>query len=273
MPAKDRSLYVKQGRYIDFGFEPCANAFFDFYVNTKYIDPPLLDIQDIGFFLFLRKNVNPKNPSWKMPSTRQMQRRLGVGWGRIDAIMKRLEHADLLTKESGLGQGEKGENISNTYILSDPRPTLQEFLLAFRDELKEEWQEYLRGIDPDSEIESSPDSKTESGVRETESPAVSDSESHKQTSYQQTEWDDLWNSVLEILKGQLPQTTYYSFVEPTRLTKLCDGKATITLPNPKAKDWIENRLARQIRQLLSIEGKAVDPKMPRIEELHIEVKD
>src|SRR5687768_5078769 len=84
MPApREQAMYVKQGRYIDFGFEPCANAFFDFYVNPKYIDPPLLDIQDVGFFLFLRKNVNPKSPSWKMPSIRQMKRRLGVGQDRL----------------------------------------------------------------------------------------------------------------------------------------------------------------------------------------------
>src|SRR5215203_2352299 len=104
--SRDQSLYVKQGRYIDFGFEPCANAFFDFYVNPKYIDPPRLDIQDVGFFLFLRKNVNPKNPSWKMPSIRQMKRRLGIRQDRLSAIMQRLEHTGLLAKESGIGQIE-----------------------------------------------------------------------------------------------------------------------------------------------------------------------
>ena len=253
--SRDQSLYVKQGRYIDFGFEPCANAFFDFYVNPKYIDPPLLDIQDVGFFLFLRKNVNPGNPTWKMTSTRQMQRRLGIGWGRLDAIMKRLDFAGLLQKESGLGQGEKGENVSNTYLLSDPLPTLPEFLYAFRDILKEEWKGYLREIDPASEIESPPVSEIESGDRETESVGDPKSESLKQTSYKQTEWDDIWNSVLEVLRLQLPQSTYYSFMEQTRLVELCEGAATIALPNPKAKDWIENRLARQLRQLLSIEGK------------------
>jgi hypothetical protein len=255
MSTKDQSFYVKQGRYIDFGFEPCANAFFDFYVNPKYIDPPLLDIQDVGFFLFLRKNVNPKSPSWKMPSTRQMQRRLGVGWGRLDAIMKRLEHAGLLQKESGIGQGDKGENISNTYLLSDPLPTLEEFLIAFKDQLKEQWREYLVTNYPDSKTESPPDSKTESPVRETESPAVSISESHKQTSYKQTEWDDLWNSVLETLKHQMLATTFRSYLENTQLIDLCDGVATIMLSDPRSRDWIENRMARQLKQLLTIEGK------------------
>jgi hypothetical protein len=263
MPTKDQSFYVKQGRYIDFGFEPCANAFFDFYVNPKYIDPPLLDIQDVGFFLFLRKNVNPKNPSWKMPSTRQMQRRLGVGWGRLDAIMKRLEKAHLLEKESGVGQGEKGENVSNTYLLSDPFPTLEEFLIAFKNQLKEQWREYVGINYPDSEIESPPDSKTESPVRETESPADSILESHKQTSYKQTEWDDLWNAVLETLRFQVPATTFRSFLENSQLIEVCDGVATVRLSDPTSKDWIENRMARQLKQLLTIEGKE------KVKELHL----
>jgi hypothetical protein len=252
---RDQSLYVKQGRYIDFGFEPCANAFFDFYVNPKYIDPPLLDIQDVGFFLFLRKNVNPKNPSWKMPSIRQMKRRLGVGQDRLTAIMGRLEHTGLLVKESGIGQGGKGENISNTYLLSDPLPTLVEFLYAFKDELKEEWRIYLFSLDPVPDLGTPPVPETGTYVPEVGTPAVPDLGTHKQTSYKQTDWDDIWSSVLESLRGQLPQSTYYSFVEPTRLTELCNGVATITLPNIKAKDWIENRLARQLKQLLSIEGK------------------
>ncbi len=262
MPIKEQSLYVKQGRYIDFGFEPCANAFFDFYVNPKYIDPPILDIQDVGFFLFLRKNVNPKNPSWKMPSIRQMKRRLGVGQDRLTAIMKRLEHTGLLVKESGIGQGEKGENVSNTYLLSDPLPTLVEFLYAFKEELKEEWKAYLVSLDPVPESGTSPIPEMGTPVSKSGTPAVPESDTHKQTSYKQTEWDDIWFSVLEVLKGQLPQSTYYSFVESTRLIELCEAGATIAVP-AKAKDWIENRLARQLKQLLSIEGKM------KVEMIHV----
>jgi hypothetical protein len=251
---RDQSLYVKQGRYIDFGFEPCANAFFDFYVTPKYIDPPLLELQDIGFFLFLRKNVNPKNPSWKMPSTRQIERRLGIGWGKLNAMMTRLARAHLLEKISGVGAGDKGENVPNGYLLSDPYPTLEEFLMVFQDQLKEQWKEYLASNYPDSEIESPPDSEIESPVREIESPAVSGIESHKQTSSKQTEWNSLWESVLDTLRLQLPASTYRSFVEDTQLVDLSDGVATVT-SSLKAKDWLENRMARQLKQLLSIEGK------------------
>jgi hypothetical protein len=248
-------MYVKQGRYIDFGFEPCANAFFDFYVNPKFIDPPLLDLQDVGFFLFLRKNVNPKNPAWKMPSIRQMKRRLGVGQDRLLAIMKRLEHTGLLVKETGLGQGEKGANISNTYLLSDPLPTLAEFLYAFQDELKEEWKAYLASLDPVPEMGTGGVPETGTGVPETGTAAVPDSGTHKQTSDQQTAWDDLWLSVLDLLRLQMPYTTYLTFVEPTRLVDFRDGTATIALRNPLAKDWVENRLAWQLKKLLAIESK------------------
>jgi hypothetical protein len=267
MPApRDQAMYVKQGRYIDFGFEPCANAFFDFYVNPKYVDPPLLDIQDVGFFLFLRKNVNPKSPKWKMPSIRQMKVRLGVGQDRITAIMKRLEHTGLLVKDSGIGRGEKGENISNDYLLSDPLPTLVEFLYAFKEELKEEWKAYLESLDPVPEMGTGGVPEMGTSVPKTGTAGVPDSDTHKQTSYKQTEWDDIWSSVLEILKSQLPQSTYYSFMESTRLVELCNGAATLALPNVKAKDWIENRLARQLKQLLSIEGKM------KVEEIHVVIE-
>ncbi len=256
--ANSQATYVKQGRYIDFGFEPCANAFFDFYVNPKYVDPPLLDIQDVGFFLFLRKNVNPKSPQWKMPSVRQMKRRLGISQDRLDGMLKRLETADLLVKESGFGQGTKGENIANTYLLSDPLPTLTEFLYAFRQELKGEWREYLTSLDPVPEI-GTPPSINGDPVPEIGTPPAPETGTHKQTSAKQTEWDETWSSVLETLKTQLAQSTYQSFVEQTRLTGLKDGTATVELPNAKAKDWLENRLARQLRQLLTIEtGKMIE---------------
>ena len=85
-------------------------------------------------------------------------------------------------------------------------------------------------------------------------PLHSNTGTHKQTSTKQTEWDEIWSSVLETLKTQLAQSTYQSFVEQTRLTGLKDGTATVELPNAKAKDWLENRLARQLKQLLTIES-------------------
>ena len=41
----------------------------------------------------------------------------------------------------------------------------------------------------------------------------------------------------------------------------------ITIPDPRAKDWIENRLARQLKQLLSIEAKM------KVETIGVVVKD
>src|SRR3990172_10376106 len=116
-PTLDKGTLYK-GRQIDFGFEPCANAFFDFYVTPKYIDPPLLQLEDIAFFLFLRKNVNLHNPGWKMPSIRQMMRRLGVSQRKLEAMMARLIKARLLEKVSGYRAGENGQNIPNDYLLA-----------------------------------------------------------------------------------------------------------------------------------------------------------
>lgn len=65
----------------------------------------------------------------------------------------------------------------------------------------------------------------------------------------------LWGRVIETIRSQIPKNFFESFVAPTRLRGLVDGVAVITIPTPKAQDWIENRLERQIRQLLTIETK------------------
>lgn len=258
----NQPLYVKEGDYLDFGFEPCANAFFDFYVTPKYTCKPLLQLEDVTFFLFLRKNVNKRNPKWKMPSVRQMMGRVGVSQRKLEGMMERLIRAGLLKKESGAAAGAKGENVRNEYLLSDPLHTLPEFL-AFvahgdlNEELKPEWREYIAPMLEDYPVRVSrtPSHESSNPVRELHTPPVREPHTHKQTSYKQTEWDDIWDSVLEVLKGQLPQTTYSGFVAPARLTGLSDGIATITIPDAKAKDWLENRLERQLRLLLSIESK------------------
>ena len=80
------------------------------------------------FHLFLRKNLNLHNPEWRMPSIRQMMRRLNIGQKKIQGMMLNLERAHLLSKESGYRKGEYGDNVQNVYILSDPVQTLEEFI-------------------------------------------------------------------------------------------------------------------------------------------------
>jgi hypothetical protein len=145
---EDQVIHVKRGRLNAMGFEPCWNAYFDFYLSPKYIDPPLLQLEDVTFHLFLRKNLNDQNPQWRMPSIRQMMRRLDTGQRKIEAMMRRLDEAHLLEKVSGYRAGTDGENIPNHYILSDPIPELAEFLAVAAEGYfprlpKEAWQELM----------------------------------------------------------------------------------------------------------------------------------
>lgn len=273
---REQSLYVKQGRFIDFGFEPCANAFFDFYVTPKYIEPPILELEDIGFFLFLRKNVNPSNPSWKMPSIRQMMRRLGISQRKLDAMMQRLIQAGLLEKVSGYQAGKDGENIPNHYLLSDPIPTLEEFLQTaaqgkFGVELRSHWKDYvdemtpvcisrtgaISEIDtPVREMHTPPIREIDTPVRETNTDPVREARTtYKQTSFKKQDGDleQIWSSVLESLRAQMAANGYMSFVANTQLIAIDETCATIALGNPNARDWVENRLARQIKSLLNVE--------------------
>lgn len=69
---EEQRITVKRGRTNGLGFEPAWNCFFDFYLSTRYVDPPLLQLEDVTFFLFIRKNINDSNPDWHMPSIRQI---------------------------------------------------------------------------------------------------------------------------------------------------------------------------------------------------------
>jgi len=144
-----QTIVLKRGRLNGLGFEPAWNSYFDFYISPKYISPSLLKLEDMSLHLFLRKNLNDKDPTWKMPTIRQMKHKLGVSYDRLHAMMTRLEKAHLLFKESGLRKGEGGENIRNTYILSDPIQDLAEFLVVaaagvFPHPLKGEWNQSMR---------------------------------------------------------------------------------------------------------------------------------
>jgi hypothetical protein len=255
---------LHKGRTIREGFEPAFNAFFDFYLSPKYIDPPLLQLEDVTFFLFLRKNLNEHDKSWKMPTIRQMMARLDISQNKVNAMMTRLDKARLVEKVSGYRMGDNGRNMPNDYILSDPLQTLNEFLAfaaqgGFEQELTPQWQEYIAPLLDDypvSELDTPPMNHAKP-VSKLDTPPVAKLDTYKQTSFKQTNGIDLiWESVLETLRQQLPATSYSSFIAPAKLVALKDGAATIAIPTPKAKDWLENRLARQLKQLLSIESKS-----------------
>ncbi len=111
------------------GFESAWNEYYDCYATTTYLTKPLIKLEDIGYHLYLKKNINPHNPSWELPSFRQQKKTLGLSQDKIQGIEARLERAGLLVKESGKGKGQKGENVSNDYLLYEPKE-LAEFLLA-----------------------------------------------------------------------------------------------------------------------------------------------
>lgn len=127
---EDQIIHIKKGRLNGLGFEPAFNAYFDFYLDRKYFGVALLDLQDLAFHLYLRKNLNDANPNWKMPTVRQLKKKFGISCDRIYAILARLERARLLIKQSGVRQGSA--NVRNTYVLSDPIATFSEFLEVAR---------------------------------------------------------------------------------------------------------------------------------------------
>jgi hypothetical protein len=110
------------------GFETAWNEYFDCYATTTYLETPLIRLEDIAYHLYLKKNINPTNPRWELPSFRQLKRILGLSQDKIQGIEARLGAAGLLLKESGVGKGRKGENVANDYLLYEPR-ALADFLL------------------------------------------------------------------------------------------------------------------------------------------------
>ena len=117
-----QTIILKRGRMNSYGYEPAWNSYFDFYISPKYVNPSLLKLEDMSLHLFLRKNINDRDPSWKMPTIKQMKTKLGVSYDRLYAIMARLEKAHLLYKESGVKKGEGGETSA----------TLTRFPILFR---------------------------------------------------------------------------------------------------------------------------------------------
>src|SRR6266508_5395225 len=130
---EEHTIVLKRGRFNGLGLVLAFNSSFAFYASTKSVMPALLQLEDISFHLYLRKNLNDKDPSWQMPSIRQMRKKFGIGQHKIEAMLKRLGEAHLLGKVSGSREGEW--ITRNTYILSDPVQNLEEFLTIAREGL------------------------------------------------------------------------------------------------------------------------------------------
>src|SRR5688572_9750425 len=83
----DAQVILKKGRLNGYGYEPAWSSYFDYYISSKYVKPQLIRLEDAMFHLFLRKNLNTRNPQWRMPSIRQMMVRLCVGQKKIEGMM------------------------------------------------------------------------------------------------------------------------------------------------------------------------------------------
>jgi DnaA N-terminal domain len=270
----DQVIYVKRGRMNGLGFEPCWNAYFDFYLETKYFGKPLLELQDLGLHLYLRKNLNDQNPQWKMPTIRQLKKKFDISFDKLDAILHRLDAAHLLRKESGVRK-DNGMNARNHYILSDPIPTFDEFLMVageglFGIPLKPEW--IAPNMSSQLNTSSQPEFKDRLETNQTPCPGNRDTSGSeigtlrvpeigtnqqtlktKQTLGEQTV-NPLWEKVLADFKMQLPPKTFQTFLEGTDLAVIEEGIAVISITTGYAKDWIENRLANKIKYALQVEG-------------------
>ena len=65
------------------------------------------------------------------------------------------------------------------------------------------------------------------------------------------EYAGIWGQVLAELKLRMTKATFDTWLVQTHLQELTDDKAVITCPNGFAVDWLENRLARPIRDTLT----------------------
>lgn len=262
---EDQVIHVKRGRSVGLGFEPAFNSYFDFYLNTRYFGQSLLQLEDVTFHLFLRKNLNDHNSRWKMPTIRQMKQRFGVGQTKIDAMLTRLAQAHLLKKQSGLERRVDGKTARNNYILSDPIPTLEEFLTVAA--------EGILGLQLLPEYQPMPEiSRTQNGYEHV--PKMGTSHVPEMGTDQQTlntqQTDDsfeykLWGNVMLSLKQSITSASFNAFLEETKLQSLEDGVATITTPRTHAVEWIENRLGNQIRKLIQTELRMAGQNATKIE--------
>ena len=100
-----------------FGFEPAFNEFYDLYASDRVLSKPILRLEDIALYLYLRKCVNVEQGDWKAPSVRHLKRKFRIGADTLYEILERLERVHLLRKVSGL---RESGNMANQYNLFDP---------------------------------------------------------------------------------------------------------------------------------------------------------
>jgi hypothetical protein len=196
-----------------------------------------LQLEDVTFFLFLRKNLNDIDPTWKMPSIRQMMRRLAISNRKLRAMMVRLDTAQLLRKISGLREG--GANVTNEYVLSDPIPTLEEFLIVA--------SEGVFGALPK---DGGCVQKAHRVYAESTHPPECEKHTLKQTL--KTE-QGVWDSVLTQLQFAVPQSTFAVFLQGTELLSIAEGVATVGTQRPHVCDWLQRQMAPRIKKVLEAE--------------------
>ncbi len=82
--------------------------------------------------------------------------------------------------------------------------------------------------------------------------AEADQQAFFQEQYGTTQEDlALWRNVLEEFKISIPAATFQTYVADTLLLSVANGEALIGLPNPRTRDWLENRLAAKIQRTLA----------------------
>ncbi|HIC88687.1 MAG TPA: chromosomal replication initiator protein DnaA, partial [Anaerolineae bacterium] len=71
--------------------------------------------------------------------------------------------------------------------------------------------------------------------------------------------EEIWQAVLGELQLQMTRATFDTWVRDTRLVAYEDGTFIVGVPNPFAKDWLDNRLRPVVKRALThIVGRSVD---------------
>jgi multidrug efflux pump subunit AcrA (membrane-fusion protein) len=94
--------------------------------------------------------------------------------------------------------------------------------------------------------------RSEEEARERQQQEAAAQHAHLEKTYGTTQCEfDLWRQCLDEFKATMPAATFQTCVADTILLSLQDGEALVGLPNPGVRDWVENRLTRNIGRILS----------------------